>query len=54
MNKCDGCIHDDTTGCMMLDCIHHPNSEECSDVLMTNTFQDRFTDRKENFDDEEE
>ena len=53
MDKCDGCIHDNTTGCMMLDCPRHPNTEEYAISAMTNTFRDRFMDRKENFDDEE-
>lgn len=40
--KCDKCIHQSMCGCMMNDCIHHPNIETYAMTAMTNTFSDRF------------
>lgn len=48
MNKCDQCVHDDDTGCRMLDCIYHPDCIKNGLAAMTNTFRDRFLDEKEN------
>jgi hypothetical protein len=45
-SKCENCIHNQYTGCMMLDCIRHPNSERYATLVMTNTFVDRFVDRR--------
>lgn len=45
---CNGCVHDDDTGCMMSDCIHHPDWEKNAASVMTNTFRDRFMYRKKN------
>lgn len=42
--KCDECIHDSVCGCMMMDCIRHPKTEEYSAKISTNTFSDRFVD----------
>lgn len=42
---CENCIHDSMCGCVMVDCIHHPKTEEYSAKMSTNTFVDRFVDR---------
>ena len=46
MCMCKECIHNSMCGCMMLDCIHHPDNEKYSVSMQTNTFRDRFADRK--------
>lgn len=44
--ECKGCcIHNSMCGCMMLDCIRHPDIDKYSTEMNTNTFVDRFMDR---------
>jgi len=46
--KCDNCIHNDLTGCKMLDCIRHPDTDRYAVQMSTNTFTDRFMDHRDN------
>lgn len=52
--KCDDCIHNRLQGCEMLDCYQNPDNEKYALVVMTNTFTNRFVDRKERYDERKE
>lgn len=44
-DTCSKCIHDSLCGCMMKDCIFHPNTDEYAVEMNTNTFRNRFMNR---------
>jgi len=51
MNKCDKCVHNNSTGCTMYDCIRNPDKGE---FLQTLTFTDRFLSRTQKYTEEKE